>query len=187
MATKRYAALLRGINVGGKNLISMPDLRAAFEEHGCTSVATYIQSGSVVFATDRPAKGLEGELEAMLERRFAIPLLVVVRSHQQLRAIVEKAPAGFGQQPDTYHSDVIFLKAPLTTGQAMSVVRLRADVDQAWTGTGALYFQRLSARRTASRMSSIIGTPQYQLMTIRNWRTTTTILGLLDELARPSG
>jgi len=63
-----------------------------------------------------------------------------------------------------------------------TMYRLRADVDQAWAGTGALYFRRLSARRTASRMSSIIGTPQYQLMTIRNWRTTTTVLGLLDEL-----
>src|SRR4051794_1455297 len=158
MATKRYAALLRGINVGGKNLISMPDLRAAFEEHGCTDVATYIQSGNVVFATDRPAKGLEDEIEAMLERRFAIPLLVVVRSHAQLGRIVEQAPEGFGRSPDTYHSDVIFLKAPLTPAQAMEVVQLREDVDLAWKGTGVLYFQRLSARRTASRMNRIVGT-----------------------------
>jgi uncharacterized protein (DUF1697 family) len=182
MATKRYVALLRGINVGGKNLISMPDLRTAFEEHGCTDVGTYIQSGNVVFGTARPGKDLEDEIEAMLERRFAIPLLVVVRSHQQLRAIVEKAPDGFGQAPDIYHSDVIFLKAPLTPRQAMGIVQLRADVDQAWSGTGVLYFQRLSARRTASRMNRIVGTPEYQLMTIRNWRTTTTILGRLDEL-----
>src|SRR3954469_8658023 len=105
MATKRYAALLRGINVGGKNLISMADLRAAFEEHGCTDVSTYIQSGNVLFETDRPAKGLETEIETMLERRFAVPLLVVVRSHAQLRSIVDKAPHGFGQAPDTYHCD----------------------------------------------------------------------------------
>jgi uncharacterized protein (DUF1697 family) len=181
MATTRYLALLRGINVGGKNLIPMPDLRAAFEEHGCTGVSTYIQSGNVVFATDRPGRGLEDELETMLEQRFGIPLLVVVRSQAQLRAIVDKAPDGFGRAPDTYHSDVIFLKAPLTPRQAMSVVVLRDGVDQAWAGNRVLYFQRLSARRTASRMSSIMGTPEYKLMTIRNWRTTTTVLGLLDE------
>lgn len=183
MATKRYLALLRGINVGGKNLISMPDLRAAFEEHGCTGVATYIQSGNVVFETDRPAKGLEDEIEAMLERRFAIPLLVVVRSHAQLRSIVEKAPTGFGRSPDTYHSDVIFLKPPLTPAQAMAIVELRDEVDQAWTGTGVLYFARLSARRTQSRMNRIMGSAEYKQMTIRNWRTTTTVLGMLDDLA----
>ena len=181
MATTRGLALLRGINVGGKNLISMPDLRAAFEDHGCTDVETYIQSGNVVFATDRPAKGLEDELEAMLERRFAIPLLVVVRSHAQLRNIVKKAPKGFGRSPDTFHSDVVFLKRPLTPEQAMGVVELRDQVDQAWTGTGVLYFQRLSAQRTKSRMNRIMGTPEYKLMTIRNWRTTTTVLGILDD------
>jgi uncharacterized protein (DUF1697 family) len=181
MATKRYVALLRGINVGGNNLISMADLRAALEEHGCADVSTYIQSGNVLFGTDRPAKGLESEIEQMLERRFLIPLLVVVRSHAQLRSIVDKAPAGFGQSPDTYHSDVIFLKPPLTPTHAMGVVERRAEVDEAWTGTGVLYFQRLSARRTQSRMNRIVGTPEYKQMTIRNWKTTTALLRLLDE------
>ena len=63
----------------------------------------------------------------------------------------------------------------------MRVVELRDGVDQAWTGTGVLYFARLSERRTQSRMSSIVGTPEYKLMTIRSWNTTTKLLGLLDE------
>jgi uncharacterized protein (DUF1697 family) len=181
MATKRYVALLRGINVGGRNPISMADLRAAFEADGHTRVSTYIQSGNVLFETDAPSGTVEGAVEAMIERRFGTPLVVVVRSHVQLRRIVDKAPDGFGQEPGTYHSDVLFLKAPLTAQQAMRVVRLRAEVDQAWTGTGVLYFSRLSARRTQSRMSSIMGTPEYQQMTIRSWRTTAKLLDLLDE------
>ena len=63
----------------------------------------------------------------------------------------------------------------------MRVVELRDGVDRAWPGTGVLYFQRLSARRTASRMGRIVGTPEYQRMTIRSWTTTTTLLALLDE------
>ena len=62
----------------------------------------------------------------------------------------------------------------------MGVTRLREGVDQAWAGTGALYFARLSARRTQSKMSSIVGTPEYRLMTIRSWSTTTKLLTLLD-------
>ena len=107
MATQRYVCLLRGINVGGRNPVSMAALREAFEDAGYGEVGTYIQSGNVVFATDAPAKSLEQKIEGMLESRFKIPLVVVVRSHRQLRAVVDKAPKGFGHA--THHSDAIFL------------------------------------------------------------------------------
>ena len=180
MGAKRYVALLRGINVGGRNPVAMADLREAFETAGYDAVSTYIQSGNVLFESDMPSDSLENELEAMLERRFGFPLVVVVRSHRQLRNIVDKAPNGFGATPDTHHSDVIFLKGKLSSRQAMRVVELREEVDQAWTGSGVLYFARVSARRTQSRMSRIIGTLEYQQMTIRSWTTTTKLLGLLE-------
>jgi uncharacterized protein (DUF1697 family) len=180
MGAERYVALLRGINVGGRNPVAMADLRAAFETAGYGAVRTYIQSGNVLFESDAPSTSLENDLEGMLERRFGFPLVVVVRSHRQLRTTVDKAPPGFGEAPDTYHSDAIFLKHPLSSRQAMRVVQLREDVDQAWTGSGVLYFTRLSARRTQSWMSRIVGTPEYQQMTIRNWNTTTKLLSLLD-------
>ena len=177
---KRYVGLLRGINVGGRNPVSMADLRAAFETAGFSAVSTYIQSGNVLFESDEPIGSLQGNVEALLERRLGFPLVVVVRSHRQLRNVVDKAPKGFGKTPDTYHSDVIFLKGPLSARKAMRVVEPREGVDQAWTGSGVLYFARLSARRTQSRMNRIVGTPEYQQMTIRSWTTTTKLLGLLD-------
>lgn len=180
MGTKQYVALLRGINVGGRNKVPMADLRSTFEADGYQAVRTYINSGNVLFESGAPPDSLEGELEAMLERRFGFPLVVVVRSHLQLRKVVEEAPDGFGAEPETYHSDVIFLKAPLSSRQAMKVVDRREGVDQAWPGTGVLYFARLSERRTQSRMSRIVGTPEYARMTIRNWATTTKLLALLD-------
>lgn len=180
MATTRYVALLRGINVGGRNNVPMAELRAAFEADGHTGVSTYIQSGNVLFSSSEPARSLEERLGAALERHLGIPLVVVVRSHRQMRAVVEKAPNGFGTRPDLHHSDTVFLKAPLTARQAMSVVQLRDGVDAAWPGTGVVYFQRLSEQRTRSRMSRIVGTPEYQLMTIRSWSTTTKLLALLD-------
>jgi uncharacterized protein (DUF1697 family) len=177
----RYVALLRGINVGGKNPVPMSALRETFEAAGFEAVRTYIQSGNVLFESDRPKAGLESTIEVALEERFGVPLLVVVRSHQQLRNVVEKAPAGFGAAPDRYHSDAVFLKAPLTSKQAMHVVQRREGVDQAWPGTGVLYFARLSAQRTKSLMGRMIGTPEYKQMTIRSWTTTTKLLALLDD------
>ena len=181
MASNRFVALLRGVNVGGRNPVSMSDLREAFQEEGHRDVRTYIQSGNVLFRSDSDRDALEGELEVMLERRLGVPLVVVVRSHRQLRNIVDRSPHGFGKAPDLYHSDVIFLKAPLSAKQAMRVVETREGVDQVWPGTGVLYFARLSARRTQTKMGSIVGTPEYRLMTIRSWSTTTKLLGLLDE------
>jgi uncharacterized protein (DUF1697 family) len=179
MPQKRYVALLRGINVGGRNKVAMADLRQALDDGGYGAVRTYIQSGNVLFESAAARKTLEDEIERQLEARFAVPLVVVVRSHDQFRAVVDRAPDGFGAA--TYHSDVVFLKAPLTAKQAMRVVALRDGVDQVWPGTGVLYFARLSAARTKSRMSAIVGTPEYQRMTIRSWTTTTKLLALLDE------
>jgi len=178
MAGTRYVALLRGINVGGRNLIAMKDLKAAMEVHGLKNVSTYIQSGNVLFESDAPATTLESEIEATLEKRFGVPLLVVVRSHRQLRAVVTKAPAGFGG--DEHHCDVLFLKAPLTAATVMGVVELREGVDQAWKGTGVVYFARRSAERTKSKMGKIVGTPEYKRLTIRSWATTVKLQALLD-------
>jgi uncharacterized protein (DUF1697 family) len=181
MPTKRYVALLRGINVGGRNPVAMADLRAAFADAGFDSVSTYIQSGNVLFRTTASAASLESNIEKMLEGRFGIPLVVVVRSHAHIRTVVHSAPDAFGAKPKTYHSDVIFLKEPLTSKKAMKVIELREGVDQVWPGPGVIYFERLSARRSQSRMSRIVGTSEYQQMTIRSWATTTKLLDLLDD------
>lgn len=183
--TTRYAALLRGINVGGRNKVAMSELRAAFEAHGFADVGTYIQSGNVVFTSDAARKSLEAdsletEVETMLEARFGIPLVVVIRSHRQMRSVIADRPAGFGEEPQRFHSDCVFLKEPLTSAEAMRVVGIREGVDQAWPGPGVIYFARLSALRTKSRMNKIVGTPEYRRMTIRNWATTTRLLSLLD-------
>lgn len=95
--------------------------------------------------------------------------------------MVYDAPDGFGARPDLYHSDVLFLKGPLTAERVMEIVRLRDGVDQAWPGAGVVYFARLSAQRQRSLMSRIVSTPEYRLMTIRSWSTTTTLLDLIDQ------
>jgi uncharacterized protein (DUF1697 family) len=176
-----YVALLRGINVGGRNLIKMPALKACFERNGFEGVATYIQSGNVLFAAreTRPV-GLEGRIEAMLGEAFGYDATVVVRSHRQLRAVVERAPTGFGAEPAAYRYDVIFLKEPLTPKAAMVHVPTNPGVDRAHAGTGVLYFSRLTAKATASRLNKIVGSPIYPSVTIRNWNTTTKLLALLD-------
>ena len=181
----RYVALLRGINVGGKNLIRMADLKAAFEAHGFDDVSTYIQSGNVLFGAPRQSsRTLSARIETLLTDAFGTAATVVVRSHVQLRAVVGGAPRGFGSDPQTYRYDVVFLKQPVTGTAALATIRTKPGVDEAHAGKGVLYFARLEAKATQSRLNSIVASPVYPYVTIRNWNTTTKLLALLDAPSR---
>ena len=177
----RYVALLRGINVGGKNLIKMPALKAAFENDGFENVSTYIQSGNVLFdSPDSSSPQLTKRIEKMLAEAFDYVPTVIVRNRRQMRGIVDRSPKGFGSQPAKYRYDVIFLKEPLTAKAAVKHVPTNPAVDAAQAGSGVLYFSRLTAQATASRLNKIIGSPIYASMTIRNWNTTTKLLELME-------
>ena len=178
-----YVALLRGINVGGSNLIRMAALKACFEAEGFREVATYIQSGNVLFTASRANQHvLRGQIEKALSKSFAYQSRVVVRSFEQMKATVEKAPGGFGRQPTAYRYDVIFLRDPLTPDEAMKSLTTKPGVDRVFTGDGVLYFSRLISRVAQSRLSRVVGTPAYQNMTIRNWNTTAKLLDLMERV-----
>jgi uncharacterized protein (DUF1697 family) len=174
----QYLALLRGINVGGRNLLSMADLRVAFEEMGFADVVTYIQSGNVLFAAPRQKREeLTARIESKLTERFGTKLKVVLLTQAQLKGVIEGAPRGFGA--DSHRCDVIFLRKPLTVKQAFGAVETREGVDRAWAGKGVLYFSRLASKASRSRLSKIVALPEYQDMTIRSWSTMTKLHALM--------
>ena len=93
---------------------------------------------------------------------------------------MENKPDGFGEQPDKYHSDAIFLMG-IDASQALPVFSPREGVDKIWPGEGVIYSQRLSAQRTKSRLNRIMASPLYKSMTIRSWSTTSKLLELLKK------
>ena len=176
----QYVALLRGINVGGKNIIKMTDLRACIEELDFKHVRTYIQSGNVLFSADESDQArLTGQIEDALSTTFNYSSRVVVRSAEEMKEIVTHAPQGFGSDPATYRYDVIFLKEPLTATEAMESITTKEGVDQAFAAEGALYFSRVISKATQSHLTRIISMPVYQSMTIRNWNTTAKLLEMM--------
>ncbi|MGE3403264.1 MAG: DUF1697 domain-containing protein [Vicinamibacterales bacterium] len=177
-----YLALLRGINVGGNNIIRMTDLKACFEgEMGFADVSTFIQSGNVIFCANRTSlPALTSSVEEALSARFGYNAVVVVLSHDMLRQVVKDAPGGFGTRPATYRYDVIFVKKPLRPAAALRHFEPRPGVDRVEAGTHAVYASRLAARAAQSRISKIASTPAYASMTIRNWNTTTKLLAIMD-------
>ena len=146
-------------------------------------MSTYIASGNVILKSDQRADKVRALIEAALPRRFTLHselIRVLVLTRKQLQAVIDDKPKGFGEQPQKYHSDAIFLIG-INAAQAMQAFDPREGVDRIWPGHGVIYSQRLSSQRTRSRLSKIVGTTAYQSMTIRNWNTTTKLLEMLKK------
>ncbi len=178
-----YLILLRGINVGGKNKVPMAELRTCLEELGFSHVSTYIASGNVILESDDPPHDVQARIEAALPVAFRLDselVKVLALCRDEFQSVVDNRPAGFGEQPEKHHSDAIFLMG-VEVAEALAVFDPRKGVDEVWPGDGVIYSQRLSAQRTKSRLSKIVGTPVYKSMTIRSWNTTTKLLELLRQ------
>lgn len=177
-----YLVLVRGINVGGLNKVPMAGFKTCLQELGLENVSTYLVTGNALLESDLKAPEIEALIDKALPRAFRLDselVRVLALPKRQFKAIVDNRPKGFGDQPDKYHSDAIFLMG-LTVARAMAVFSPRDGVDTIWPGKGVIYSQRLSAQRTKSRLNRIMGTPQYHAMTIRSWSTTTKLLELMS-------
>jgi uncharacterized protein (DUF1697 family) len=134
--TKVYLALLRGINVGGKNKVPMAELRARFEELGCENVRTYIASGNVMFESNKSSAELTEEIQEALPKKFRLDSELIdtlVLSRDQLQKVIDQAPTGFGTEPGKYHSDAIFLIG-IPSDEAIKIFNPREGVDKVWRG-----------------------------------------------------
>ena len=177
-----FLILLRGINVGGKNKVSMTELKKCLEGLGFFDVSTYIVSGNVVLTSGRNADEIALQIETALPKAFKLDsalIRVLVLTRDQLQAVVGDRPKGFGDQPDKYHSDAIFLMG-IEAAEAMPIFNPREGVDRVWPGNGVVYSERLSAQRTKSRLNSMMTSPLYKSMTIRSWSTTVKLLDILN-------
>ncbi|HTP00916.1 MAG TPA: DUF1697 domain-containing protein, partial [Anaerolineales bacterium] len=169
-----------------KNKVPMAALKTCLEGLGFSHVSTYIASGNVIAQSNKGAGQVQAQIEKALPRSFKLDsklIKVLVLSRRQLQGIIENKPEGFGEQPEKYLSDAIFLMGT-EAAQVMPVFTPLEGVDRVWPGEGVIYSQRLIALRTRSRLSRAISTPAYQSMTIRSWGTTTKLLELLKDAGK---
>lgn len=174
-----YVALIRGINVGGKNAVKMEALRAACEAAGLHDVVTFIQSGNVVFASGKSAQVLEKLLAKILREAFSVETEVVVIGAADYRAIVRHFPKAFAAHPDWKH-DVFFLES---TEAARSIAKEFAGQTEGLLVSSygqAVYWSRDREDGAPDKyIRKLLAHKLYKRMTIRNNRTTEKLLGLL--------
>ena len=179
MAKRTHVALLRAINVGGRNALPMKELAALCEAAGCRDVATYIQSGNVAFgASAALAKKLPAALEAAIRTRAGLDVPVIVRDAGALAEIARANPfLAAGADPGELH--VGFLAATPTAARVAALDPRRSPPDEFVVRGGEVYFRFPKGvgqtKLSVTYLDAKLGTT----ITLRNLRTIDALLGLL--------
>ena len=112
---KRYIALLRGVNISGKNKVSMAELKRGFERLGYNEVKTYLNSGNVIFSSDEADTiKITRQIEEMIQHQFHLNISVFVISKEGLRDILHHAPDWWGDESKEIYDNLIFIMPPAT-------------------------------------------------------------------------
>jgi uncharacterized protein (DUF1697 family) len=176
----KYIAFLRGINVGGNNLISMLALKEAFGKDGFTNVGTYINSGNVIFESDeKNIEKLTKQLEVLLTKTFTYKARVVVKSHEQLKEIAANVPKEWKTNTDI-RCYMGFL-TEFVTDADIKEIKLREGIDSMKVSNGVIYMTTLLSGLTKSGFTKMASQKIYKEMTIRNYTTTKKILNLMEQ------
>ncbi len=175
----RYVALLRGINVGGRTLVKMADLKVCFEDLGFGAVSTYIASGNVLFESDEgDAAGLATTIEAAIERRFELPVKVVVLDRRSYTRIVKAIP-----QPwigdGSLRANVAFVRRGTDAGEVVRGLEPDPAVEEVKAIKGAILWATRRDALNRSVMRKLIAGAAYKELTVRNLNTTLKLHELL--------
>jgi uncharacterized protein (DUF1697 family) len=190
-----HVALLRGINVGGKNKVAMADLRAVVGELGHTAVSTYINSGNVLFTASMSAPGPGDDIDAMAQAmsaaiaaKLGITTPVVIVPRDELAEILAANP--FLAEPDPKRVHAVFLSAPAGPGllakidAAVAAAAAKGARDSVRPAGRALYLHTPDGFGTsdvsAALMRMVGGLKPPVVGTARNWATATKLLSLCD-------
>lgn len=171
MDSSTFIALLRGINVGGRNKVPMAELRALAADLGWVDARTYIQSGNLVFGAATQASALEGELEGAIEGRFGLSIPVIVRPARDWSSYLgtNPFPEASGREPNLVM--LALSKRPPREGaedelgsRATEGERVRRVGDALW-----IHYAGGAGRSKLSpgSLDRAVGSP----VTTRNWRT----------------
>jgi uncharacterized protein (DUF1697 family) len=133
-----FVALLRGVNVGGNNMISMSSLKKSFESTGFKQVTTYINSGNIIFKTkEGDARKLERKIEQMLSRDYQLESKVVVRSLSEMEELVKSLPPSWDGD-SRWRYNVIFLRHSIDSEKILDELQIKTDVEQVEYRPGTL-------------------------------------------------
>ncbi len=181
---KVFVALLRGVNVGGKNMISMSSLKKSFETIGFKDVATYINSGNIIFtAKEADARKLETKIERMLSKDYELESKVVVRSLSEMAKLVESLPASWSGGDSSWRYNVIFLRHSIDSEKVLDELPAKSDIEQIVYRPGTLLWSAQVDELRKTIFHKLSTRKIFQDMTVRNLNTTKKLHELMKKAA----
>lgn len=176
----RQIVLLRGINLGPHNRVSMPALRELLTAAGFDDVATYLQSGNVVLSSDAPPKRLARECERLVAQHFGVEVSVLVRTRDELAEVVQRNPLGkVATNPKRYQ--VAFLSGPLKESAVDKLAELAAPSERVVVLEREIYAWHPEGIARSRFWSRIASQSLGVTATARNWTTVTNLLAMASE------
>lgn len=168
----KYIALLRGVNVGGNNKVSMQDLKKCFEKAEFQNVSTYINSGNVIFESEETGTAaLIEQCREILENEFGFPIDLTVIGADSLIDALEHAPDWWGDDPEAKHN-AIFVIPPATSDVIIADVGdAKPEYEKVAEYQSVIFWSAPLKTFSRTRWSKIVGTKAYQYVTIRNANT----------------
>lgn len=177
-----FVALLRGINVGGNNMIRMSSLKASFETMGFKDVTTYINSGNIIFrAKEGDARKLEKNIERMLSKEYQLECKVVVRSFSEIANLVEHLPENWGDD-EGWRYNVMYLRHSIDSEDVLDLLEPKKDIEQVIYCAGTLLWSVRVNDVNQTRMNKLPGKKIFQDMTVRNLNTTKKLYELMKKM-----
>lgn len=178
-----YVALLRGINVGGNNMISMSALRESFAALGFKDVASYINSGNILFKTKvADARKLELKIERMLAADYKIPCKVVIRSSAEIAQLVRGLPRDWDGNKD-WRYNVVFLRHTIDSKSIVDGLNATPDLEKVSYVPGTLLWSAKVQNVTKTAMIKMSTQKVFQDMTVRNLNTTKKLHELMQKMS----
>ena len=179
----RFLTLLRGLNVGGQNVIGKDDLVRCFEDLGFDGVRTYIQSGNVLFrSSESGVPALTRAIEGRLSQRLSNPVRAVVFTRARYRAAVAAAPDDWGRNDDRKHNAAFTLRGVTPRRVVAQLPVPKEDVETVAVGPGVIFWSISKRHQTRTTWMKLAAAPVYRQLTVRNHRTVFRLRELLDEL-----
>lgn len=176
----RQVVLLRGVNVGGRNKLAMPVLRAALEQAGMEDVTTYVQSGNVVLDSAAKPDALARACEAVIAERFGLQVAALARTRDELAAVVAHDPLGGVAESEKLYQVTFCAQAP--DEQALAKVAERAVEGERIVARGREIYAWLPHGVGRSKLAAQLGRQDLGVVaTARNWTTVTRLLALAGE------
>jgi uncharacterized protein (DUF1697 family) len=181
----RYVALLRGINVGGRNRVAMADLRQLAASLGHTEIATYIQSGNLVFTSDdESANGLADALEQEIARSMDVRPAVVVVSRADLAQVIADNPFPAESNPKALHAvfrrEVLSADAIEAIAGAEQKARAKGSQDEVVVVGRTLFLHTRDGIGRSELAAQLARVGRQAEGTARNWATVTRLMDMLD-------